>query len=72
MSDDDAEKSLVDWVIDVPAAQAVFEEFNLDYSCAGKSLAYVCRQRGISLRLVLSKIRGAMESTCRNRAPADG
>jgi regulator of cell morphogenesis and NO signaling len=59
MSDDDADKSLVDWAIDVPEAQRVFEELGLDYSCAGKSLEYVCRQRDIPLQLVLLKIRAA-------------
>jgi regulator of cell morphogenesis and NO signaling len=60
MNDDDLEKSLVDWVIDVPASRTVFEECGLDYSCAGKSLEYVCRQRGIHPEDVLAKIRRAV------------
>lgn len=60
MSDHDLERSLVDWVIDVPESRIVFEAFGLDYSCAGKSLEYVCRQRGIHPQDVLAKIHRAV------------
>lgn len=61
MNDDsDLEKSLVDWVIDVPASEAVFIAYGLDYSCGGKSLEYVCRQHALDPREILNKIREAL------------
>lgn len=51
------EESVVDWVLDHPAALTVFERFGIDATCAGKSLEYVCRQAGIDSAVVLAELR---------------
>jgi regulator of cell morphogenesis and NO signaling len=51
--------SPVDWVIEIPQALAVFESLGIDYSCAGKSLEYVCRQQGFDVREVVARIEAA-------------
>ncbi len=61
MSEVDLEKSAVDWVIDCPAAVAVFEEFAIDYLCAGKSLEYACLQAGANPLEVAAKLRRALD-----------
>lgn len=61
MSEVDLEKSAVDWVIDCPAAAGVFEEFAIDYHCAGKSLEYACLQAGASPLEVAAKLRRALD-----------
>ena len=52
----DLDSSLPDWLIDVPASAAVFKRWNLDTSCGGKSLDYICRQSGIDPRQVLNEL----------------
>lgn len=56
MTDCDLESSPVDWIIDHPSTLALFEELGIDYSCAGKSLAYNCRQRGLDPQVVLTRL----------------
>lgn len=51
------EDSVVDWVLEHPAALKVFERFGIDATCAGKSLEYVCRQAGIDPAVVLAELR---------------
>ncbi|WLD13632.1 DUF542 domain-containing protein [Planctellipticum variicoloris] len=51
------EDSVVDWVLEHPAALMVFEQFGIDATCAGKSLEYVCRQAGIDPAVVLAELR---------------
>jgi iron-sulfur cluster repair protein YtfE (RIC family) len=53
----DVEKSVVDWAIDHPQSIAVFQEYAIDYCCAGKSLEYACQQAGVSLPEVVAKLR---------------
>jgi regulator of cell morphogenesis and NO signaling len=55
----DLETSIVDWVIDAPASVPIFQQFGIDYSCAGKSLEYACRQAGADPREVLVRLREA-------------
>jgi iron-sulfur cluster repair protein YtfE (RIC family) len=52
----DLDSSLPDWLIDVPGSAAIFERWNLDTSCGGKSLDYVCRQAGVDPQLVLREL----------------
>jgi regulator of cell morphogenesis and NO signaling len=56
MSDCDLDSPVPDWIIEHPATLAVFQEFGIDYSCGGKSLAYACRQEGLDDRVVLLKL----------------
>lgn len=52
-----AEMSVVDWVIDYPDSLGVFQEFSIDYCCAGKSLEGACYQANANLAVVLAKLR---------------
>jgi len=49
----DLDISVPDWIIDHPETLSVFREFDIDDSCGGKSLGYVCDQQGIDGNLVL-------------------
>jgi regulator of cell morphogenesis and NO signaling len=52
----DLDSSLPDWVIECPPALRVFERIGLDYSCGGKSLEFVCRERGLDPTEVLNEL----------------
>ncbi len=58
----DAHTSVPDWVIEYPETLAIFDEFGIDSSCGGKSLAFACIQRELDVETVLSLIRRAIES----------
>ncbi len=50
------EEAITEWVIEYPHATKVFQAWNLDYCCAGKSLEYQCRQKGIDPHEVAAQI----------------
>ena len=52
----DLDSSVPDWVIDHPESAAVFDELRIDTCCAGKSLEYLCRQRGVDPEIVLQRL----------------
>lgn len=56
----DLSTSIPEWIIEHPQTTAVFQELQLDVSCEGKSLEYVCHQRGLSPAEVLQRLRDAM------------
>lgn len=56
MSDSDLDTSVPDWVIDHPETLPVFQELGIDACCAGKSLAYACRQQGMDVQVVMKKL----------------
>lgn len=62
MSDDELDRSVVDWAIDHPESIAVFERYQIEYCCGGKSLQYACLERGLDPREVLAKLHQAMKS----------
>jgi regulator of cell morphogenesis and NO signaling len=64
----DVHQSVVDWVIDHPESIAVFRQYAIDYCCAGKSLEVACRQAGVSLPEVATKLRDVLS---RAAAPSD-
>lgn len=55
-TDTGLEKSVVDWVIDCPAAEPIFRQYQIDYYCPGKSLETACRERGLDPRMILAAI----------------
>ena len=57
----DLNTSLPDWIIDHPESERVFKLLELDTSCEGKSLEYVCRQRGLEPQEVLRQLRRAVD-----------
>ena len=61
MTECDLATSVSDWVIEHPAALPVFRRLGIDYSCAGKSLEYACRQRGLDPESVLAQLRATGE-----------
>lgn len=62
VDDVDLETSVADWAIERPEAAGVFEQLGIDYSCAGKSLRYACRERGLDPQDVLRHLdRAAQE-----------
>ena len=58
----DADTSVPYWVIEYPETLPIFDELEIDSSCAGKSLAFACIQQGLDVEAVLSLMRGAIES----------
>ena len=56
----DLDTSVPDWVIDHPETLAVFEDLGIDCSCGGKSLAYLCQERGLDAEAVLARLRGCL------------
>lgn len=52
----DLDTAVPDWVIDHPETLAVFQKLGLDCSCGGKSLAYVCHERGLNAMQVLEEL----------------
>jgi iron-sulfur cluster repair protein YtfE (RIC family) len=51
---------VVDWAIDHPESIAVFEKHGIDYCCGGRSLACVCKQRGVDFHMLLAEIAEAI------------
>jgi hypothetical protein len=62
--------SVVDWIIDHPETQHVFESLGIDCSCAGKSLEFVCRQQRLDAEEVLRQLVRAIRRSS-NRQPFD-
>lgn len=58
----DADSTVPDCVIEYPEVLAIFDEFEIDSSCGGKSLAFACIQQGLDVETVLSLIRHVIES----------
>jgi regulator of cell morphogenesis and NO signaling len=63
----DVQKSVVDWVIDLPLSVDVFKQHGIDYCCAGKSQAYAWRQANASLPEVVLQLRELLERNCQGR-----
>ena len=57
-----------DWVIEHPETLAVSQEFEIDYSCGGKSLTYACRQQSLDEQVVLKKLLGCLDVEGKNTA----
>lgn len=68
----DADTSVPDWVIEYPETLAIFDEFGIDSSCGGKSLAFACIQQGIDVETVLLVIRDVIDGRSRPDINADG
>ena len=58
----DLDTSVPDWVFDHPESAAVFDELRIDTSCAGKSLEYLCRQRGLDPEVVFERLLSMTDS----------
>lgn len=52
----DLDTSIPDWVIDHPESAAVFDELRIDTSCGGKSLRYLCQQKGLDPVTILERL----------------
>ncbi|APZ94271.1 hypothetical protein [Fuerstiella marisgermanici] len=57
----DLHDSIPDWIVEHPETAAVFAELNLDISCGGKSLEYVCLQAARNVDDVLQRLRETIE-----------
>lgn len=53
----DLDSSIPDWIIEYPETYPLFQECGIDSSCGGKSLEYVCRERGLDSRTMLDELR---------------
>ena len=62
MTECDLDTCVPDWVIEHPETLALFQEWGIDYSCGGKSLAYACRQQGLDEIAVLKKLLGCLDA----------
>ena len=58
------DSSVPDWIIDHPESAVVFTELEIDTSCAGKSLAYLCQQQGLEPSKVLDRLLGVIAGKC--------
>lgn len=54
--EDNLEISATDWVLDHPQTTPLFDRHGVDYSCAGKSLRYACRQAGVEPEAFLAEL----------------
>ena len=52
----DLDTSVPDWIIEHPGTLPVFQELGIDTSCGGKSLGYLCLQRGLNAEEVLATL----------------
>lgn len=66
MTNCDLDTSVPDWIIEHPETLALFQELGIDYCCGGKSLACACREQGLSLNIVMSKLLSRIEATQSN------
>ena len=55
--------AVVDWAIEHAESIAVFEKHGIEYCCGGKSLAWVCEQRGLDSQVILREIKEAIGVT---------
>lgn len=60
--EENLDASATDWVVDHPQATPVFDRHGVDYSCAGKSLRYACRQAGIDPHAFLAELLSLIRS----------
>ena len=51
------------WIIEHPETLGVFQEFGIDYSCGGKSLGYVCDQKGMDRMMVLERLHRTIKAS---------
>lgn len=65
----DLDTSIPDWIIEYPETTSVFGELELDIDCAGKSLAYVCHQHGLSPPAVLARLQAAIANAAASSRP---
>lgn len=56
----DLSSSIPEWMVEYPQTSRVFSDLELDTSCAGKSLQYVCLQQGLSPPAVLERLHQAI------------
>jgi iron-sulfur cluster repair protein YtfE (RIC family) len=56
------DSSTVDWVVEHPETTALLEALEIDYTCAGKSLAFECRRRGLDPAFVLSQLHRVIDA----------
>lgn len=57
----DLDTSVPDWIIEHPETLTVFESLGIDCSCGGKSLAYACRERGLTIETVLLELQRCLD-----------
>ena len=55
--------AVVDWAIEHVESITVFEKHGIEYGCGGKSLAWVCEERGLDPQNVLREIKEAIGVT---------
>jgi len=56
----DLETSTADWVVDHPETLPVFEQYGVEYTCGGKSLAYACQEQRIDPAWFLRELERTM------------
>lgn len=55
----DLEDSIVDWATEYPHAIPIFEKHQIEYCCAGKSLAYACEVKNLDPHRIAQEIHQA-------------
>tara|TARA_R110002095_G_scaffold119286_2_gene103857 strand:- start:256 stop:465 length:210 start_codon:yes stop_codon:yes gene_type:complete len=59
----DLESSLVDWIIEYPQLERLFQELQLEYHCGGRSMEYECLRQGFNPQHILSLVSQAISSS---------
>ncbi|WP_153555682.1 hypothetical protein [Roseimaritima sediminicola] len=58
----DLDSTVPEWIIEYPQTEGLFRRLELEMHCGGKSLRYVCQQRGLDPLEVLGGLRAAVRS----------
>lgn len=58
----DRETSVPDWLIEHPEILPIIQNLGIDYSCGGKSLEYVCENRGLDVNAVMDLFRRTIKA----------
>lgn len=56
----DLNSSVPDWLIEYPETTPIFDQRQIDSSCPGKSLEYLCHQMGLQPPIVLQQLYAAI------------
>ncbi|MDA8743552.1 hypothetical protein N9N28_02860 [Rubripirellula amarantea] len=68
----DLDTSIPDWIIEHPETSRIFLELELDTSCGGKSLSYLCIHKDLDPNIVLRHLRQVIAVSENGKRSLDG
>lgn len=57
-----------DWIVEHPVVEPLLTELHLDSTCGGKSLGYICIERGYDPAVVLQKLHECLDAEANSQA----